>query len=73
MLCGSGCRYLRRKVFEEGSGYGGEEVDVGGRVKTARKVVCDRFDVRRCRFDEVNNRNVGNWVSCGIDISGAGR
>jgi hypothetical protein len=29
MLCGSRCYRLRAKVFEEGSGYAGEKVDVG--------------------------------------------
>jgi hypothetical protein len=30
MLCGSRCYCLRAEVFEEGSGYAREEVDVGG-------------------------------------------
>jgi hypothetical protein len=64
----AGSGYLRGKVLEEGPRDGGEEVHVGRGVEPLGEIARDSLDVSLIGLDKVDNRDIGNGVSLGVDI-----
>lgn len=58
MFGGVGLHNLCAKVFEEGSRYAGEEVEVCGAVEASRQVGCNGLEVLCCWFDEIYDGNL---------------
>lgn len=68
MLRCAGSSYLGGKVLKKGPRDRGEEVHVGWGVKPLGKIACDGLDVSLIGFDKVDDRDIGNGVSLGVDV-----
>ena len=68
MLRCTGCGYLGSKVLEKGPRDGGEEVHVGWGVKALREIACNSLNVSLIGLDKVDNGDIGDGVSLGVDI-----
>lgn len=61
-------RRVCREVFEEDPRYRGEKVDVRWGVESLLEVARDGFKVLGCRFGEVYDGDVGDWISRSSDV-----
>lgn len=68
MLRCPGCGYLGSKVLEEGPRDGGEEVHVGWGVEALGEIACNSLNISLIGLDQVDNGDIGNGVSLGVDI-----
>lgn len=68
MLRRAGGGYLRGKVLEKRPGNGGEEVHIGWGVEPLGKIACDGLYISLVGLDKVDDWNIGDWVSLGVDV-----
>lgn len=60
---------LCRKVFQQGSGYRGEEVDVCWRIQASRKIGGNDLEVLGSRLHEIDDRDVRNRMARRVNVA----